>query len=217
MLKPMRKAWLGVLVVVLLLGPVAPHAGAGTGAAASQPPPAGLMWNKTGLPAVFPLQVKTPPGQDYVLTLIDPQTGAAALAAYIDGGAFFKVLVPPGTYGLKFATGQNWQDEEALFGPGDKTEHFELSGTLTFETRGLGIKAGHVVNLIPREDGRMAGVTVANQLICQSLRLQFAVENTSGRAAAQYRDGAGVPPRFTGEEPILSTQPRRDVQSRYCG
>jgi len=51
-------------------------------------PRPGLMWNRTGLPAVFPLQVKTRPGQNYVLLLSDEQTDADALAAYITGGAF---------------------------------------------------------------------------------------------------------------------------------
>ena len=62
----------------------------------------GLIWNRSGLPAVFPLQVKTLSGRDFVLTLVDEDTRLEALAAYIVGGAFFKVLVPPGTYTLRF-------------------------------------------------------------------------------------------------------------------
>ena len=87
------------MIVALMLAPAAAVSGGGADTVAT--PPAGLMWNRTGLPAVFPLQVKTPPGQDHVLTLIDADTGTDALAAYIKGGAFFKVLVPPGTYRFK--------------------------------------------------------------------------------------------------------------------
>ena len=213
MFKRLSRLARGVMIVALMLAPGAPLYGAGKGQGAA--PPAGLMWNRTGLPAVFPLQVKTAPGRDYRVTLIDAGTGDPALAAYIKGGAFFKVLVPPGTYRLRFAAGQVWQGEEALFGRGDKTERFELSETLTFETRGMGVKAGHVVDLTARGPGRMAGI--ADQLICQSLRLQFAVENTDGRAVAQYRAGAGAPPRLAVPEPILSTQPRPDMRARYCG
>ena len=94
---------------------------------------AGLMWNRTGLPAVFPLQIKTPAGQDYFLTLIDNETGEDALAAYITGGAFFKVLVPPGIFRLSFATGDTWEGEEGLFGPGAETQLFKLRGPLIFK------------------------------------------------------------------------------------
>src|SRR6056297_186762 len=110
MVKSIRKAGPGILVI-LLLALTGPGESAGTGEDAPSPTSAGLMWNRTGLPAVFPLQVKTPPGQDYVLTLIDADTGADALAAYIEGGAFFKVLVPPGTFRLKFAAGDVWHGQ----------------------------------------------------------------------------------------------------------
>ncbi|HEY9037977.1 MAG TPA: hypothetical protein VIN05_03405 [Roseovarius sp.] len=131
------------------------------------------MWNRSGLPAVFPLQVKTPPGQDYFLRLIDEATDKAALAAYIKGGAFFKVLVPPGVFRLKFAAGNGWQGEDDLFGPDEDTHVFELPNPLTFETRGLGVKAGHVVSLLERQPGQIAQATLKDQLICQTTWAEF--------------------------------------------
>ncbi|WP_411352575.1 hypothetical protein PNH50_06330 [Leisingera aquaemixtae] len=131
------------------------------------PPRAGLMWNRTGLPAVFPLQVKTPAGADYYLTLSDAETGAAALAAYIEGGAFFKVLVPPGRYVLRFASGERWQGEDRLFGPGAQTQRFELPQVLEFAIRGAGIKAGHAVTLFRQQPGGGLEAAVAAQHICQ--------------------------------------------------
>jgi hypothetical protein len=121
-------------------------AGAGAAKAADQRPQ-GLLWNHTGLPAVLPLQIKTDPGRDYVVTLIDAQSGEAALAAYVRGGAFFQVLVPPGRFELHFAGGTDWQGEERLFGPGAQTQRFRLSTSLNFGVRGPAIKAGHLVDL----------------------------------------------------------------------
>ena len=133
----------------------------------------GLMWNRTGLPAVFPLQVKTPAGQDYFLTLIDDKTGEDALAAYIVGGAFFKVLVPPGVFRLSFAVGDVWQGEDRLFGPGENTRFFELKTPLTFEIRNLGTKAGHLVNISELKPGQIVEAAVKDQLVSQSLRTDF--------------------------------------------
>lgn len=181
--------------------------------AAHPVPPAGLMWNRTGLPAVFPLQVKTPPGQDYLLTLLDAPSGKAALAAYIKGGAVFKVLVPPGVYRLRFATGANWQGEDDLFGPGAETEVFELRDALRFETRGLGIKAGHIVSLLNRKPGPLRDAGLKDQLICQSFRFDVP------RQVSPPGETAGFPsaPRYPKADAERFTIPRRDVRSRYCG
>ncbi len=223
-------------MLVLLLCAAAPFASAGDSAAVRPAQQAGLMWNRSGLPAVFPLQVKTPPGQNYFLTLIDENTDAAALAAYIKGGAFFKVLVPPGVFRLKFASGDTWQGEDDLFGPGPNTRLFELREPLTFETRGIGIKAGHVVQLLEREPGQIAQVTLKDQLICQSVRLEFppsiysALELEQARGVLnQGRDGSptGQPAELGGgvfdnlripnDLYRYLTMPRYDVQSQYCG
>lgn len=216
MFERIRNGGLAALMAVLLIGLLAPVASA----CEESPPPAGLMWNRTGLPAVFPLQVKTAPGQDHMVTLIDADTGAEALAAYIKGGAFFKILVPPGTYRVRFATGEFWQGEQDLFGPGEKTQGFEMPEPLTFETRGLGVKAGHVVNLLARGPGRLAAVTLKDQLICQSFRPQFPAPDTTvpqppvprySERSERLRDTRpGDGPRYTAPS-------RLDVRSRFCG
>lgn len=202
-----------------MLAPAAAVSGGGEDTVVT--PPAGLIWNRSGLPAVFPLQVKTPPGQDHVLTLIEADTGTAALAAFIKGGAFFKVLVPPGTYRLQFAFGDVWQGQADLFGPGGNTRVFELRRPLTFETRGLGVKAGHVVDLSTRRPGEIAGVTLKDQLICQSFRLRFPPHDISALARVRQLDGVdyrvGDTPRYALNRPLLSMQPRLDLRSRYCG
>jgi hypothetical protein len=134
-------------MVVLMFGAAAPSgASAQSGGPDTNAPGHGLMWQRTGLPAVFPLHVKTNPGEDYFMRISDAETDADALAAYIEGGRYFKVLVPPGRYQVRFAVGQRWQGEDTLFGT-EGTRLFEVPQPLTFEVVGLGAKAGHIVDL----------------------------------------------------------------------
>ncbi|WP_175392896.1 hypothetical protein [Leisingera sp. JC1] len=148
-------------------------------------PPAGLMWNRSGLPAVFPLQVRTPEGDDYFLVLSGSK--GDALAAYIRGGKFFKVLVPPGRYALRFAGGAGWLGEARLFGP--DTGFFELPEPLEFAVRGTGIKAGHMVTLtreLPRGGLR---AEVEGQFVCQVASLEGMAPQ---QAVPQGRRGFGL-------------------------
>ena len=136
------------------------------------------MWNRTGLPAVFPLQVMTAPGADYFLRLIDTDTGTPAMAAYIEGGDFFRVLVPPGTFSLHFAFGQGWQGETALFGEGEETRRFEFPEPLTFEITGFRTKSGHLVDITRIADGETAQATSRRQDVCQGLGGRVARERS---------------------------------------
>lgn len=131
--------------------------------AGAAPPRAGLLWAQTALPRSLPLQVKTAPGADYYLVLRDASSGADVLGAYLHGGAFFRVLVPPGRYALKFARGPgaDWAGEGALFGPA--TESFALEAPLDFAVTGTARKGGQIVDL--REPG---AISVRPVGICQA-------------------------------------------------
>ncbi|QJF50003.1 hypothetical protein [Roseobacter ponti] len=130
--------------------------------------PAGLMWNRTGLPAVFPLQVQSAPGADYYMTLRDTETGEAALAAFIRGGEFFRVLVPPGTFTVAFATGRKWRGEDLLFGPAAQTRRFTLENPLTFQIRDRSTRAGHIVDITDMAEGETARITVTPKAECRT-------------------------------------------------
>ncbi|WP_162933066.1 hypothetical protein [Roseovarius sp. EL26] len=226
----------GVFVLQVWLCVVSAFASAGDDRATKSVQTTGLMWNRTGLPAVFPLQVKAPPGQDYFLTLIDVETDEDALAAYIIGGDFFKVLVPPGEFRLRFAAGMDWKGEEFLFGPGKQTHIFELNETLTFEIRNLTIKAGHVVNLLKIEFGQVAQSSVKEQLICQSLRRTYPsrrlpfwadqlVPDTQSTHWIRSRDGyhnylgdrARDKNKYLTPDKYDVFDPKYSLTSRYCG
>lgn len=134
----------------------------------SAPPQHGLMWQNTGLPAGFPLQIKTHAGHDYYLQLRSVESGEPALAGFIEGGRFFKVLVPPGRFGVVIYAGQTWQGEEKLFGAGALTQTIRLDAPLTFGVRGLSRKAGHLIDLTKAAPGKIVDVSLKAQSICQT-------------------------------------------------
>ncbi|UWR22159.1 hypothetical protein [Sulfitobacter sp. S190] len=128
-------------------------------------PRSGLMWNRTGLPAVFPLLVKSAFGQSYMVVLRDSETDAPALAAFFEGGAVFRVLVPPGSFRVRFYYGQEWQSEDTFFGP--DTGVIDLEAPLTFAVRGFAVKGGHLVDIRDAGPGQVAQVDVKPSFDCQ--------------------------------------------------
>jgi hypothetical protein len=169
--------------------------------------PQGLLWNRSGLPATLPLQVRTDPGADYLLRLRDLGTGRAVLAAYIRGGQFFRVLVPPGRYQLLFASGTDWQGEAALFGPDTKT--FVLDPPLSFGAT-LSRKEGHVVDLRAG-----SGAAVRDLAICQWLMLDpQSLLPPPPVGASPTQDGTPTPPPPEYLEPYPT--PRYDLLWGYC-
>ncbi|MHA3977014.1 hypothetical protein ACW9UR_04950 [Halovulum sp. GXIMD14794] len=111
------------------------------------------------------MQVKTQPGADYLLQIQPVDTEQPVLAAYVRGGEFFRVLVPPGQYHVMFASGTDWQGEEALFGPA--TETFVLDPPLSFRAS-VSRREGHLIDLrIPTD------IAVQDIAICQRLALDL--------------------------------------------
>ncbi len=125
----------------------------------------GLIENRTGLPLVFPLQIKTTIGRDAYLVLRDAGTGEIAVTAYVEGGRFFRLLMPPGTYRLTAALGRDWEDKETLFG--DETRFFDYPEPLTFEVQGLARKSGYLIDL--RGLDEMTAVEARPIALCQYL------------------------------------------------
>ena len=170
--------------------------------------PEGLMWNRSGLAATLPLQVKTSSGSDFLLELREIDSKKPILAAYIRGGEFFRVLVPTGHYELIFAAGTEWHGETAQFGP--DTRRFILDPPLTFRAT-VSRKNGHLIDLRDAE-----AITIRDIAICQRIVLE------------PKRSLHGLYRRA--EEPVLRNEPhqntplmhhqyypwRYEVQSRFC-
>lgn len=155
-----RLATLLLAVALSLIVPAAPRA--------EPEPQTGLLWNRTGLPAVFPLQVRTAADLDYLVTLSEIGDERTVLAAFVRGGANFRVLVPPGVFDVSVAAGRRWQDAEQLFGP--QTQFFNLPEPLPFRIKGLSVRQGHMIDLRQAFGGR-ASFETAPRRLCQTLRL----------------------------------------------
>ncbi|WP_347311487.1 hypothetical protein [Defluviimonas sp. SAOS-178_SWC] len=164
--------------------------------------PEGLMWNRSGLPAKLPLQIKTVAGADYLLHLRDMGTGQDVLAAYIRGGEFFRVLVPPGLFELHFASGTDWRGEAALFGPA--TRRFVLDPPLAFGATATK-RVGHLVDL-----RNLGDVTTRDFAICQ----RFALDPDSVNLpwSPVWQPDTALPTDGPREYPV----PRYDLVSRIC-
>lgn len=128
-------------------------------------PRAGILWNRSGLPATLPLQVRSMPGKDYVVFLTDPASAKPVMAGYIRGGDYFRLLVPPGNWLLRFAYGRRWQGERHLFG--DLTRWIEMEKPLEFRVIGTGKRGGHSVRLI-ENNGRMKIVDAGPRALCHT-------------------------------------------------
>lgn len=164
--------------------------------------PEGLLWNRSGLPASLPLQIKTDTDADYLLHLRDTATGHDVLAAYIRGGEFFRVLVPPGRYQLHFASGTDWQGEATLFGPG--TRRFVLDPPLDFGASAT-MREGQLVDL--RD---LADITTRDFAICQ--RFVLDPESLTQPWPPIREPGTSPPPDGPRGYPV----PRYDLVSRIC-
>ena len=118
-------------------------------------PCAGYPQPSTGLYAsynhsakVSPLTIKTSSGGQYFIKLEDAVTARPVMAFYMRGGETLEQDVPEGSFILKYAVGEIWCGETALFGDMTSTNRtdriFEFS-----ETR------GYTVELISRKSGNL--------------------------------------------------------------
>lgn len=146
-----------LIVLLLVLATALP-------ARADDRPRAGLMWNRSGLPATLPLVVATPPGRDHAVFLGDAE-GRDVMAGYIRGGEFFRLLVPPGSWQVRFAHGDGWKNDDALFG--DETEWTRIEEPLAFGA-GIARRHGHIIRLIER-DGRTQVASLGPLDQCQAV------------------------------------------------
>lgn len=108
----------------------------------------GLYASYNPLERVSHLTIKTSPGGYYFVKLEDSITARPVMSFFLRGGESFRQDVPEGSFVLKYATGDVWCGERALFGPTTSThkadEVFEFSETV-----------GYTVELIARKSGNL--------------------------------------------------------------
>ncbi len=166
--------------------------------------PQGLMWNRSGLPATLPLLIKTNSGTDFFLNLRDVNSDKVVFAAYVRGGEFFQVLVPPGRFELVFASGEDWQGEAKLFGA--NTHLFALDQPLQFRAT-MSQRRGHMIDLT-----ETSGTTLSDLAKCQRLALDpESLRSRSGQFDPLFRDPSGAPEAW----PDMPA-PRYEVETHVC-
>jgi hypothetical protein len=123
------------------------------------PPPAarpasGVLENRTGRSLEAPFSINTSPEADYFLKLVDATTGRDAITIYVRGGQPLEVLVPFGSYRLRYASGETWRGPAHLFGPGELTSYNASDAVFNFAVSG-GYVNGYRVELIRQVGGNM--------------------------------------------------------------
>lgn len=101
---------------------------------------------------VAPFKIITPRGSNYYAKLVDSNTARNVISMYAVGGRTSEVVVPLGSYRLKYAYGNAWCGESLLFG--EQTKYGEAQSTFEFSVQGSRI-SGYTVKLIPQVHGNL--------------------------------------------------------------
>ena len=112
----------------------------------------GIQTNLTGKQGLAPFEIVTSPGYDYLVKLVDFTSSRDVMTIYVTGGVPLEVLVPLGSYGMKYASGVVWQGGAALFGP--ETSYSKTDDVFTFIEDSQGY-SGYTVELILQTDGNL--------------------------------------------------------------
>ena len=103
--------------------------------------------------AKCPLTVKTSSDSSYYLVKLEDWNSRQLVALYfVYAGQDLDVLVPPGSYRLKYANGIHWYGHKYLFGPDTSVSMAEARFDFTQDTEGYN---GHTIELILQENGNL--------------------------------------------------------------
>jgi len=105
-----------------------------------------------------PLEIKTSPGYNYFVQLIEIESGEVVIAMFVRGGRTEKVYVPLGTYEVRYASGLQWYGYEHLFGP--ETRYMKADAHFTFQRTGNEV-SGYTITLYSVPGGTLRPVTIS--------------------------------------------------------
>ncbi len=114
----------------------------------------GILWVRTNRPRVAPFEVVTRAGDDYYIKLVDAYSDNDVVGMFVRGGETLEVLVPLGSYRMRYAYGDVWRGERQHFGPGEMTQFSEVDETLRFVETTYAYE-GHTIELIRQLDGNL--------------------------------------------------------------
>jgi hypothetical protein len=100
---------------------------------------------------VAPLGIKSSAGSNYYVKLVNLR-GQTTMTAFVRGGQYFEMLVPLGTYELRYAAGDTWYGEHLLFG--HNTTYSKARELFDFTYDGTQY-SGYTVELIMQTNGNL--------------------------------------------------------------
>jgi hypothetical protein len=112
----------------------------------------GIIFNNTGRRLLAPFEILTKPGQDYYIKLVELPRDLDAVGIYVSGGKRVDILVPLGSYELRYAVGKTWYGIDNLFGP--ETVRIKAVDRFDF-TKDRGGYSGFTVELILQVGGNL--------------------------------------------------------------
>lgn len=115
-------------------------------------PSNGSVRKWTSAPSLAPLSIDTSAGSDYLVKLVDANTGNDVLDVYVKGGRNIELKVPLGSYHIKYASGEKWYGYEHLFGP--KTGYSKADSLFRFEDTGYQV-TGYTLTLYRVTNGNL--------------------------------------------------------------
>lgn len=116
------------------------------------PPNSGTARKNVTAESVAPFEIKTSAGSNYLIKL-ENISGVRVMDIFVRGGDTIEVLVPLGSYILKYAVGDTWYGYEHYFGP--DTNYNKANSMLHFRQEGTQIR-GYTVKLYRVSGGNLS-------------------------------------------------------------
>lgn len=106
--------------------------------------------------AIAPFKIITKPQElFYFIKVVEWESKLPVLTIFIHSGQDVDILLPAGSYEIRFASGKEWYGEEHLFGPGTKYEKADQKFDFTISGRQI---HGYTLQLIDQQGGNLRKV-----------------------------------------------------------
>ncbi len=93
-------------------------------------PENGELVVKANYSLAAPFEIKSQTGENYLVKLVDANTGQDVMTVFVRGGETVETRAPLGSFHVKYASGDTWYGYEHLFGP--ETTYTKADETFAF-------------------------------------------------------------------------------------
>ena len=113
----------------------------------------GAIRNQTSASREAPLEIRTSPGNHYLVKLEDVSSKQNVIDVFVHGGNTVKIKVPLGSYLIKYASGEIWYGYQYYFGP--ETSYNKADQIFHFRVEGRQV-SGYTITLYRVSDGNLS-------------------------------------------------------------